>query len=132
MQDNESPDVGIRLSPMEEEWRPVVGFANFEVSNLGRVRNAATGRIKQPSRATSVGSTGVRRPGDLVVGLWNGSGVSRLKVGRLVLEAFVGPCPPGKEMCHGNRDKMDCSLANLRWGTHAENMRDERGRQRGE
>lgn len=54
----------------------------------------------------------------------NGSGV-RFLVHRLVLTAFVGPCPDGMEACHfPDRDPSNCRLANLRWATHAANMAD--------
>jgi hypothetical protein len=42
----------------------------------------------------------------------------------LVLTAFVGPRPPGKECCHGPAGPSDPSLANLRWDTHGNNLRD--------
>jgi hypothetical protein len=49
-------------------------------------------------------------------------------VHRLVLEAFVGPCPPGMECCHGpNRGRGRDSLPNLRWGTQQSNETDRRG-----
>jgi HNH endonuclease len=40
----------------------------------------------------------------------------------LVLSAFVGPRPPGKEACHGPGGRLDTRIENLRYGTHAENM----------
>lgn len=43
---------------------------------------------------------------------------------RLVLIAFVGPCPAGHECCHNNGDPKDNRLENLRWGTHQENVLD--------
>lgn len=43
----------------------------------------------------------------------------------LVLEAFVGPCPVGMECCHGpDRNPANNHADNLRWDTHAENIRD--------
>jgi len=45
-------------------------------------------------------------------------------VHRLVLEAFVGPCPDGMEACHLDSDKTNNRVSNLRWDTHLENMRD--------
>ncbi|MDP7729539.1 HNH endonuclease [Mycobacterium sp. TY813] len=42
----------------------------------------------------------------------------------LVLEAFVGPRPPGLEGCHGNGDPADNSVANLRWDTRSANVFD--------
>jgi hypothetical protein len=47
-------------------------------------------------------------------------------VHRLVLEAFVGPCPPGMESCHINGRSDDDRLCNLRWGTPLENAEDKR------
>lgn len=49
------------------------------------------------------------------------------KVHRLVLEAFVGPCPEGMEACHDpDPTPANCTLTNLRWDTHANNMEDAR------
>jgi hypothetical protein len=42
----------------------------------------------------------------------------------LVLEAFVGPCPPGMEGCHNDGDPENNDFRNLRWDTHAANMAD--------
>jgi hypothetical protein len=38
--------------------------------------------------------------------------------------AFVGPCPKGKEVCHGNEIKTDATLKNLRYDTRSNNMKD--------
>jgi len=44
---------------------------------------------------------------------------------RLVLEAFIGPCPPGMECCHyPDRNPNNNRLENLRWGTRRENIQD--------
>lgn len=45
-------------------------------------------------------------------------------VHRLVLLAFVGPCPPGKESCHNNGDRTDNRLTNLRYDTAKNNQAD--------
>lgn len=45
-------------------------------------------------------------------------------VHRLVLEAFVGPCPPGMEACHWNGIPGDNRLHNLRWDTPSANNAD--------
>lgn len=45
-------------------------------------------------------------------------------VHRLVLAAFVGPCPPGMEGCHNDGDSCNNRLSNLRWDTRAGNVRD--------
>lgn len=46
------------------------------------------------------------------------------RVHRLVLETFVGPCPPGMECCHNNGIRIDNNLSNLRWDTPSENNKD--------
>ncbi len=45
-------------------------------------------------------------------------------VHRLVLEAFVGPCPPGMQCRHLDGNPANNRLENLAWGTHAENAAD--------
>lgn len=47
-------------------------------------------------------------------------------VHRLVLEAFVGPCPEGMQCCHKNGDPTDNRLENLRWDTASANHLDKR------
>ena len=42
---------------------------------------------------------------------------------RLVLDAFIGPCPPGHEASHLNGDPSDNRLANLTWESRPENNR---------
>lgn len=42
----------------------------------------------------------------------------------LVLEAFVGPCPPGLEACHWNDVSDDNRLENLRWDNSEGNWDD--------
>jgi hypothetical protein len=43
-------------------------------------------------------------------------------VHRLVLLAFVGPCPAGHEVLHLNHQPADNRLENLRYGTRSENI----------
>lgn len=47
-----------------------------------------------------------------------------IQVPHLVLEAFIGPRPEGKECCHDNGNPIDNRIVNLRWDTHASNMQD--------
>lgn len=56
----------------------------------------------------------------------NGKRAKTIKrVSRLILETFVGPCPPGMEACHGpDPDRSNNRLDNLKWDTHANNMKD--------
>ena len=47
-----------------------------------------------------------------------------VRLHRLILEAFVGPCPDGMEGCHNDDDKLNNRLSNLRWDTRFGNMAD--------
>ncbi|MDE2095631.1 MAG: HNH endonuclease [Patescibacteria group bacterium] len=59
--------------------------------------------------------------------LVDGSGNKKYSlVHRLVLEAFIGPCPPGMECRHLNGNRSDNRLENLCWGTRIENVEDKR------
>lgn len=42
----------------------------------------------------------------------------------MVLNAFVGPPPPGFEGCHKDGDRANNALSNLYWGTRSDNQRD--------
>jgi hypothetical protein len=107
-------------------WRAVAGYA-YEVSELGHVRRvtrskgARAGRVLKPTPGR-VGHLSVELNGDRDA---SGNRVRRrVYVHRLVLEAFVGPCPVGCEALHRDGNPANNTRANLRWGTHTENMRD--------
>lgn len=48
------------------------------------------------------------------------------KVHRLVLQAYVGPCPEGLECCHNDGNPSNNKLENLRWDTKQNNVKDKR------
>lgn len=100
-----------------EAWRPVVGYEGlYDVSNVGRVRNAQRKRLMKLAPR--------QHHGDLKVTLSNAGEASTLLVHRLVLAAFTGPCPPGLECLHGNGNPADNRVENLRWGSRPDNQRD--------
>lgn len=51
-------------------------------------------------------------------------GQATVQLGRLILLALVGPPLEGQECCHGDGNPTNNDPCNLRWGTHAENIRD--------
>jgi hypothetical protein len=114
-----------------EEWRSVNGHPGYEVSNLGKVRSWRKGgwwrlndqmtKLRELPRTlrTHPHRTGYRR-----VTLPTGTGYRHHFVHELVLEAFIGPRPPGGVACHGNGIKTDNRPENLRWGTPADNSAD--------
>lgn len=111
---------------MSETWRAIPGYEGiYEVSDQGGVRalprvDAQGGRrrlrVFKPSRMDMWGHVGVK--------LRRNGVVRSFYVHRLVLDAFVGPCPPGMEACHWNDVPDDNRLSNLRWATKSANRFD--------
>lgn len=108
-----------------EEWRQVPGYeGRYEVSSLGRVRSLPNSRRK----TVLICKLSPHKSGHLLVNLTRCvGGIHKQKVHwvhRLVLEAFVGPCPVGLECCHGDGNPANNKLENLRWDSHVKNMQD--------
>lgn len=121
------------MNATREEWRPVVGWeSSYMVSSLGRVKSLSR-VVQQPNRW---GTTTTRRIPEriLVPGLHrrghhryilHAEGRKEYVQGhRLVLEAFVGPCPDGMECCHNDSDPGNNRVENLRWDTRSSNTLD--------
>lgn len=116
---------------MENEiWKDVPGYVGFyQVSSKGRVM-----RLKQilPSLTERGKRVHLRElkqiprgvGGRLSVTLCAYSETKWFQVHRLVLLAFVGPCPEGEECRHKDGNHLNNNLGNLHWGTRTENMRD--------
>lgn len=94
-----------------EIWKAVVGFDRYEVSDQGRVRNRRTQKILSPRT--------VRYPHVAL-----SPGAVERTIHTLMLEAFVGPCPEGKQALHWDDVKTNNVLSNLRYGTAEDNCAD--------
>jgi len=113
-------DRDINLMAEVEEWRQVVGWPEYEVSNLGRIK-----RIRHATGATvgAVINPWKSKNGYLMVGLSRESSVKTKLVHRLVAEAWIGSTE-GMDVCHNNGTRHDNRLENLRIDTRKGNMRD--------
>ncbi len=93
----------------------------YEVSDLGRVRSwlkhgpGSRKRDRPLILRQHASAQGYRIVGN------RGQALPEWRVHRLVLHAFVGPCPPGLEGAHLNGDPGDNRLPNLVWVTRKEN-----------
>lgn len=113
---------------MIERWLPIPGFAGYEVSDMGRVRSIDRtitsrrigGAITLFRRGRLLSLKTHKRTGYVGVEI---AGRDTL-VHRLVLAAFVGPCPSGRESAHGDGVRSNNQLSNLRYATRAENAAD--------
>lgn len=111
-----------------EEWRPVMGYeGRYEVSNQGRVKGL-TREVWRSGHPRLVHgqllSAHHHSGGYLVVDLRIANVRKTSYVHRMVLEAFVGPCPPEMECRHLNGIRDDARLVNLAWGTRQEQAED--------
>jgi len=119
-----------------ERWRPIPGFEGYyEASDQGRIRSLdrvveRTNNSPMRLKGKILSAQLRKNTGYYVVGLSRDSKPKDWYVHRLVLMAFVGMPQPGQEACHGNDVRTDNRLANLRWDSHAENVRDAVTRQR--
>lgn len=100
-----------------EEWRPVVGYEGlYEVSDWGRVRTIRRRRGREflMPRQTARGYFRAH--------LTDANGKeSTQRIHRLVLLAFVGPCPEGHECSHLDGCRTNNRLSNLAWETVLQN-----------
>lgn len=112
-----------------EQWKPVVGFeSSYEVSDLGRIRSLdriVRGKNGGAQRRRGIVlSPGIGR-GYPMVSLKGGAGKSKtICVHRLVMQSFVGECPEGYEVAHGDGVRTNNKLSNLRYDTRKGNHAD--------
>ena len=104
----------------KEEWRPISDYEKlYEVSDFGRVRssidrvNTFAGKILKNSIGGSCYPC---------VGLYKNGNKRSFLVHRLVIAAFIGPCPKDKQVNHKDGDKTNSRLENLEYVTGSENQ----------
>jgi len=96
-------------------WRPIPDHPRYEVSSLGDVRVARTGRIIRARYPSDSGYARVILSG------------RKVRLHLIVLRVFRGPPPSSRHHGgHRNGDKGDNRLRNLRWVLPVENEADKR------
>lgn len=101
-------------------------FPDYVITTRGRIyKRDGRGGFK------AIMPTPRRHSGHLLVLLYRGEKTAKGRakpygrsVHRLVLEAFVGPCPEGMEARHLNGKEWENNLGNLKWGTRQDNIDD--------
>lgn len=118
-------DLMITLKPMNEEWRACEEFPAYQVSSLGRIRRVVIGgKGRKPALLSgSIRYYGGRPVARMVILRKDGKTYC-VRVHRLVLLAFVGPCPEGKVACHFDGNPEHNHVPNLRWDTMKANQQD--------
>ncbi len=105
---------------LNEYWRPVVRFEGcYEVSNFGRVKSLL---VFGMPRSTPIVLIHKRNTKDYpFVRLFKLKRSVNVFVHRIVLEAFVGPCPPHFQCAHLDGNRLNPRVENLRWTSAKEN-----------
>ena len=97
---------------MKEKWADIPGYSNYQVSTLGRVWSKGNKLYLKPI-AHSAGYN--------QCAFYKNRKQKIFLVHRLVLLAFVGPCPEGLETAHLDGDPLNNRLDNLIYTTPSEN-----------
>ena len=112
-----------------EIWKDVVGYPNYEVSNMGQVRSKERiieqkGHKKNYTRIMKSRLLKQRKQncGYHIVWLSNNGKSEAKTVHRLVANAFLGGNHERMEVNHKNGDKSDNRVVNLEWCTRSENL----------
>lgn len=119
-----------KLVVNKEIWKDIVGYAGrYQISNRGQVRSLSMllrhnyGGLQRRDGKIIAIQRNIRNNYNYVCLCMNDQ-EKLLRVARLVLQSFVGPCPENMQACHcdGNRNNDD--LSNLRWDTPKNNQAD--------
>lgn len=107
---------------MDEIWKDIQDWPFHQVSNKGRVRVLPGGKVRyRPIVETELRELILTEYGYIIV--YRGS--RSVRVHRIVLETFWGPCPTGQECRHLNGDRSDNRWPeNIEWNTPKINQED--------
>lgn len=106
---------------LNEIWKNIPGYRDlYQVSVLGSIRSL----IKWNGTEKRILNPGKHRDGYLSVCLYKNKKKKFYLIHTIVLETFIGSCPPGMECRHLDGNPRNNTLGNLCWGTHSDNMKD--------
>lgn len=113
-----------------EYWRDIPGYEGFyRASDWGRLKSIGRWVIysngRRRLRKGKILQSVLNSSNYLDVCLYKNKKRKVFRVHQLILLAFVGPRPEGKECRHfPDRDRTNNKLENIQWSTHAENIKD--------
>ena len=99
---------------INEEWRSISGYINYQVSNIGRVRNIKSGRVLKLRSMNPMGYT--------QVALYENNISKTHRVHRLVAREFIDNPDNKSEVDHIDLNKQNNCINNLRWCSKSENQ----------
>lgn len=96
---------------MEEIWKPIDQFPNYNVSNLGNIKNIITNKFLKLNC----------KDGYCGISLVNDKIKKSFKVHRLVALAFIENSENKSDVNHKDKNKLNNHVSNLEWMTRKEN-----------
>ena len=97
---------------MEEIWKEIKGYPNYQVSNMGRVKRLSTGYYR---RTEKILKPQLQNNGYLHIKLSQKDKTKCILVHRLIAQVFI-PNPNNlPQVNHINEDKTDNRVENLEW-----------------
>lgn len=107
-----------------EIWRDIPRYEGlYQVSNFGRIKRLHRDK-KYRCGLFRILKQKIDQNGYCCIGLYKNKRRKDFLIHRLVLEVFIGKCPPKMELYHNDGNPGNNFIENLRYDTHSNNMLD--------
>lgn len=97
--------------PLFEQWLPIDGYEDYEVSNYGRVKSLGNDKTRKEKILKSI----TNKKGYKVVNLHSGGKQKMFSVHRLVANAFIDNPNNLPQVNHKDENKCNNHVDNLEW-----------------
>lgn len=112
---------------LEEEWRDIKDYPNYQVSNLGKVKSKERYTKAKGNevihRKDKILKQQIDTKGYCYVRLYNSKGFKAKKIHRLVAEHYLENINRLPQVNHIDGDKTNNCILNLEWCTDLENKK---------